>query len=210
MKRFLLLSILFLSFAAVRADQHSETLLNAVRTKIQSYKSYRVSFTATVEGEGTTAGTLMVSGRRFAASVFGQELYYDGTTLWNYLPKAQEVTVEQLDPADPNILSNPAKLMNVDPKDFEHSSLPAITTTQGKKLQVVNLKPKQTTADYTALTLYIDPATSLPVRISIAATGNDRPIELQIKEWKVNIPVTDKTFRFDRASHPDTEIIDFR
>lgn len=210
MRHFLLFFLFLLSVPTVYADQRSERLLNAVRTKIQSYKSYRVSFTATVEGEGTTAGTLTVSGRRFAASVFEQELYYDETTLWNYLSKAQEVTAERLDPADPNILSNPAKLMNIDPKDFEHSSLPDVTTMQGKKLQAVELKPKQATADYTALTLYIDPATSLPVRISIAATGNDRPIELQIKEWKVNIPVTDKTFRFDRASHPDTEIIDFR
>ncbi len=210
MKHFLLLSAFLLGFVTGRADQQSDMQLNAVRTKIQSYKSYRVGFTATVEGEGTTNGSLTVSGRRFVAAVFGQELHYDGTTLWNYLPKAQEVTVERLDPADPNILSNPAKLLNIDPKDFEHRSLPAVTTPQGKKLQAVELKPKQAAADYTALTLYIDPSTSLPARISIATTGNDRPIELQIKEWKVNIPVTDKTFRFDRASHPDTEIIDFR
>ncbi|WP_294597075.1 outer membrane lipoprotein carrier protein LolA [uncultured Rikenella sp.] len=210
MRRFLLFLLFLLSVPTVYADQRSERLLNAVRTKIQSYKSYRVGFTATVEGEGTTIGNLTVSGRRFVASVFGQELYYDGTMLWNYLPKAQEVTVERLDPADPNILSNPAKLMNIDPKDFEHSSLPAVTTAQGKELQTVELKPKQATADYTALTLYIDPATSLPVRISIAVPGSDRPIELQLKEWKVNIPVSEATFRFDPKAHPGVEIIDFR
>lgn len=211
MKKLLIASLsgLFLAGPAF-GDTESETILAKLRAKVRSYTSYRLDFTATVEGDGTARGDLVVSGRRFAARVLGQELYYDGTTLWSYIPKQQEVTIERLDPNNPNILSNPSKLMNIDPGDYNHRSLPDITTSKGKTLQVVELTPKEKTPDYTALTLYIDPATSLPQRISIATPSTDKPVELLLDGLRPGIPVSENTFRFDPKAHPGTEVIDFR
>lgn len=211
MKKLLItgLSALFLAGPAW-ADTGSEAILAKLREKVRSYTSYRLDFTAAVEGEGTAKGNLVVSGRRFAAKVMGQELYYDGTTLWSYTPKQQEVTIERLDPNNPSVLSNPSKLMNIDPKDYNHRSLPDITTTKGKTLQVVELAPKEKTPDYTSLTLYIDPATSLPQRISIATPSAGQPVELLLEGLQTGIPVSEGTFRFDPKAHPGTEVIDFR
>lgn len=209
-KYFIAFGILLGGVAVARADERSEKLLEALRAKVQSYKSYRVTFSATVEGEGTTTGTLTVSGRRFAAGVFGQELYYDGTTLWNYLPKAKEVTIERMEAERANVLSNPSKLMDVDPRDYDHRTLPAVREASGKTLVPVELRPKGETADYTAITLYLDPATSLPVRITIAMAGGEKPVELLLKGWTTPVQVTEGTFRFDPAAHPGTEVIDFR
>lgn len=210
MKKLLCLCLLVLGAGAAHADRQSEGILGKLREKARSFTSYELAFTASVEGDGTVRGTLVVSGRRFAARVRGQELYYDGSTLWNYIPGQQEVTIERLDPNNPSVLSNPSKLMNIDPADYNHRSLPDFTTSRGKSLQVVELTPKETTPDYTSITLYINPATSLPERISIATPSADKPIELTLEELRPGIPVSEATFRFDAAAHPDTEVIDFR
>lgn len=210
MKRTILTVLLSLLALNAAADRNSETILGKLREKVRSYTSYRLDFTAAVEGEGTAKGSLTVSGRRFAAEVMGQEVYYDGTTLWSYTPKQQEVTIERLDPNNPSVLSNPSKLVNIDPEDYNHRSLPSVTTAQGKTLQIIELTPKDTTPDYTSMTLWIDPATSLPKRISIATPSSEKPVELQIEKLQSGIPVTESTFRFDPKAHPDAEVIDFR
>lgn len=193
-----------------RADGQSDALLGKLREKVRSFASYKLDFTASVEDDGSARGSLVVSGRRFAAKVRGQELYYDGTTLWNYIPAQQEVTIERLDPNNPSVLSNPSKLMNIDPNDYNHRSLPSYTTVKGKTLKVVELAPKTATPDYSSLVLYIDPATSLPERITIATPSSENPVELQLNNLQAGVPVTEGTFRFDAKAHPGTEVIDFR
>lgn len=210
MKKLLITGLLSLVAAQAAADANSERILGKLREKIRSYTSYKLDFTAAVEGDGSVKGSLVVSGRRFAAKVRGQELYYDGTTLWNYVPGQQEVTIERLDPNHPSVLSNPSKLMNIDPKDYDHRSLAPFTTPRGKILQVVELTPMETTPDYTSMTLYIDPATALPERISIATPSADAPILLTIERLQAGVPVSESTFRFDASAHPGTETIDFR
>lgn len=210
MKRFFLLLICGLTVGVTAfADSSSETILSKLRTKVRSYTSYRLDFTAAVESEGSAKGTLTVSGGKFAAKVMGQELYYDGNELWSYTPKQLEVTVERLDPANPSVLSNPSKLLNIDPADYNHRSLPDVTAV-GKRLQVVELTPKAKTTDYSSVTLYVDLETGLPVRISIATPSSVAPVELLIHGMETGIPVTAGTFRFDLKTHKGVEVIDFR
>lgn len=201
---------LFGVFSEARADERSAELLERMRNQMRDWTSYRVEFTTSTEGEGTTNGTLTVSGKRFTARVGDQELYFDGTTLWNYQPQNNEVTIERLDPDQPNVLSNPSRLLNVDPGDYTHRSLPDVSTAGGKKLRVVELTPKAQTQDYTTLTLYIDPETALLKRISIATPSSDRPIEMTLRKLQTNVPVSEATFRFDSKAHPGVEVIDFR
>lgn len=210
MKKIILFFLSALCVFQAQADERSAELLERMRNQMRDWTSYRVEFTASTEDEGTTNGTLTVNGKRFAAQVGGQELYFDGTTLWNYQPRNNEVTIERLDPEQPNVLSNPSRLLNVDPGDYTHRSLPDVSTAGGKKLRVVELTPKAQTQDYTTITLYIDPETALLKRISIATPSSDRPIEMTLRKLQTNVPVSEATFRFDPKAHPGVEVIDFR
>lgn len=196
--------------APARADEQSARLLDQMRNQMRPWTSYRVEFTASIEGQGTTNGTLTVSGQRFAARVGGQELYFDGTTLWNYLSQNNEVTIERLDPEQPNVLSNPSRLLAVDPADYLHRSLPDVSTAGGGTLRVVELTPKVQTQDYTTITLYLDPKTALPKRILIATPSSDKPMEMTLRKLQTRVPVSEATFRFDPKAHPGVEVIDFR
>ena len=209
-KQLLLFSLLVLGPASGRADERSAELLGRLRAKVRTMSSYRLDFTATVEGGGTMQGRLTVSGQRFAAQVQGQELYCDGTTLWNYTPQQHEVTVERLDPKSSSLFSNPSKLLNIDPADYTHRSLPEVSDPKGKRLAVVELTPKARMEDVSTLTLYIDPATSLPERIAIASPAAAEPVELTLQGMQSPVPVSESTFRFDVKAHPGVEVIDFR
>lgn len=212
MKKLLLLTILSLltSTTELHADHNSETILAKLRTKVRSYSSYQLDFRVAMQGEGTANGSLTVSGQRFVAKVMGQELYYDGSTLWIYIPRDREVTVERLDPNNPSALSNPSKLLNIAPGDYNHRTLDPLTTTKGSVLQVIELTPKSKSPDYTHLTLYVNPTTSLPERIAISTSSSVMPIELFFKELTSNIPVTESTFQFNTKDNPQVEIIDFQ
>lgn len=214
MKRILFILLgLFVGFSTVRADQKSEALLNKLRGQIRSYTSYRIHLTGTVEGEGSVRGTITISGLKFAAKMLGQELYYDGSTIWNYIPSEGEVIIEKLNSQQAlgSALANPTKLLNVNPDDYHHRMLPSVRDPRtSKDLQVVELVPKESVADYTALTLYIDPSTTLPTRISIHSPYADTPIELVINKIENNFPVKMEDFQFDVNAHRGVEVIDFR
>lgn len=194
---------------AARADERSDAALGKLREKIRSYTSYRMEFTALMIQEGSVKGTITVSGNQFAAEVMGSELFSDGTTQWNYSPRDNEVTIERLDPNNPSVLSNPSRLLGINPNDYNHRMLPS-ETVKGKALTVVELTPKVKTPDYTSVTLYIDPETSLPTRITISPVDGSTPIELVIGSLTPNVPVSAATFKFDTKVHKGVEVIDFR
>lgn len=191
------------------ADEQSAALLDKLRREIRSYTSYRMSVTAAMEGEGTARGTITVSGRMFAAKLLGQELYYDGNTLWNYVPSDKEVVIERLSADDPNVLSNPSKLLNVDPDDYHHRMLSPVTS--GKKtFRVVELKPKVRSSDYSEIQLFFEGDSALPARILIDTPASDQPVQILLDKIEPNIAVDKSTFQFDATKHRNLEVIDFR
>lgn len=187
------------------ADQQSDAILAKLRTKVRSYTSYKIYFSASVEGDGSTNGTVLVSGLKFAAKAMGQELYYDGKTLWNYIPRNKEVMIEQLNPSESSVLSNPTRLLNVNPQDYNHQLL-----SESGGVYTIELLPKVATSDYSAIRLHVDSKTSLPVRISIDVAESWEPIELVINRIEENIPVKSEDFQFDPKSVKGIEVIDFR
>lgn len=210
MKKALVLlgSLLMLFPLRAAADEQSEALLTKLQHKIKAFTSYRIDFTATMSGKGSTQGTLTAQGNRFYVKLMGQELFYNGgDTLWSYVAEHNEAEVTRFNTNDPSPLYNPSKLFDINPADYDHRTLPSVTL-RGKKLQVVELKPHRQSIEYSTLTLYINPTTSLPERIDIALTGDEKPIVLTLNSIMSDMAVPAGTFRFDPSKHPGVEIFD--
>lgn len=200
--------VLALVSLGASADEQSETLLTKLQHKIQAFTSYRIDFTAAMGGKGSTKGTLTASGNRFYIKLMGQELFYNGgDTLWSYVAERNEAEVSEFNTNDPSPLYNPSKLFDINPADYDHRTLPNATL-RGKQMQVIELTPHRQSIEYTTLTLYINPATSLPERIDIALTGDEKPIVLTLDSIMSDMVVSDATFRFDPSKHPGVEIFD--
>lgn len=186
----------------VRADEKSAALLAKVSKTINANTSYRVEFGATASGEqGALSGQLTVSGRKFVLLATAMEVYYDGVSLWNYDKKNREVNVENLDPSDPNVMTNPSKMLAVDEKDFEHRMISDNT---------VELIPKGSSASYSKMELTVNPSTWLPERVSLTDRQSGDKIEIKVSKFTPNVPVTIETFRYDASKNKGVDVIDFR
>ena len=209
MKRMLPAVLALLCGFAAQADERSQAVLDRLKAKIDSFSSYEMDWKATLDGEfQNITGKFVVSGPRFYADVYGSELYYDGNTLYTYSRENNEVVMEELDPGDGNILSNPTRIFRFD-DSFDHV-FKGNTTENGKRLLLVELTPRTPQNLFRSVLLKVDEATSLPVRISYNLPESEKKMELTVTRITPGVPVSAATFTFDRSKYPGVELIDFR
>lgn len=192
-----------------RADDRSKSLVADLARKIASYKSYEVTFTASMPDQfDDVQGRIVVSGDRYYVNVNDSELFCNGKLLYTYRSDDNEATLEAPDPNDPSLLANPPRFFRLGSGDFE-SSYKGTVTASGRKAERVELTPKNRGAGFRSILLDIDPATGLPVAVSYRMEGDDT-IEIEILKFRPDVPVSSATFTFDKSKYKGVEIIDFR
>ena len=205
----LALSLVLVTALSARADAKSKALLDKLTAMINGYKSYEVLFTVRMDKEfGDLEGRIVVSGNRYSVSVNGGEVFFDGKVRQTYNAQDNEVVIETPDPADNNILSNPARFFRFYDQDFNHA-YKGTAPVDGKTADLVTLTPKAPGAGYTSIQLQLDPATSLPLGVVYNMEGS-AAARIKIRKITPNVAVTAATFSFDKAKHKGVEVIDFR
>ena len=198
-----------LLFLAGRADDKSKALVDRLAQKIASCTSYEVTFSASMpEQFDDVQGRIVVSGDRYYVDVNGSELFCDGKLLYTYRADDNEATVEEPDPDDPSLLSNPPRFFRLESRDFG-SAYKGPATAGGRKVERVELIPKNRGAGFRSILLDIASDTGLPVSVVYRMEGDDE-IEIEILTFKANVPVSKATFSFDKSKYKGVEIIDFR
>lgn len=204
MKKILIVILAFILPMSSMADEKSEMILKAMSTKFKSLTSYRLAFSASSAGEPETTGTLTVSGGKFTLRTPGYEVYYDGSTLWNYNKANKEVNVETLDPKNPNVLANPSKLLSIDIQEFDHKTISSSSTKQ-----IVELTPRNSAENYTRIVLQINELTKNPEQAEIIDNSGGK-ITIKLSGLESNIAVSLTDFQFDTKKYKNIDIIDFR
>lgn len=203
-------AVLLLCAVAAQADTRSKTVLDALTAKFAEYKSYRVDFKVAAQGEfGAVPGYFVVSGANYYVNVNDSEVFSNGKLKYTYNDDDNEVLIEEVDPADNNILSNPSLFLRAYDKDFNHRHL-GQAVQGGRTLDLIELTPKQSGAGYNALTLKIDTGTRQLVGISYRMEGMSTVAEITVERITPNIAVSPATFAFDKKKYPGVEVIDFR
>jgi len=209
MKKIIFTLLILLVALEASADERSAELISAVSKKINGYGSYKATFSVLATEDGTSNGEITVSGRRFVMNAHGIDVFYDGSTLWTFSKQDKEVNIETLDPDNPNVMTNPTKLMAINASDFNHRMLPDATV-GNVKCNVVELIPVTRTTAYSHIELYYDPAAGLPKKLVIKSSDTGDVIELTVNKITPNVPVKADTFRFDEKKYPGIDVIDFR
>ena len=108
--------------AQTSSDPAAKVILDAVSAKFKTFKTVQAGFTYKVENANgkalsTKTGTILMKGTKYRVSFSGQEIFCNGTTIWNYDKAANEVTISKLDASSGMI--TPQKLFtNFYDKDF--------------------------------------------------------------------------------------------
>ena len=195
-----------------KSDADAKKILDAVSTKFQTFKTVSSNFNLKIENaagktEGSKTGTILLKGIKYHISVTGQEIFFDGTTIWTYDKANNEVEITKFDPSANTI--TPQKLFtNFYDKDFLYK-LNAETKVAGKTSQEIELTPIDKTKPFFKVLVNIDKGSQTITSTKVfEKTGNK--YTYSVNSMKTNVPVADDLFLFDARKYPKVEVIDLR
>ena len=190
----------------------AKEILDKVAAKTKAYPAIRADFSFMIENlqaniTETFSGTITIKGGKYKAELMDIETYFDGTTLWTYMPDANEVNISDASMMEDDML-DPASVFTIYEKDFKYIHA-SEETINGKKVDVIDLFPDKRDKPFSRIKLYIYRDNLQFAKISqIGKDGTNYIID--IKKMNVNTSFEDSFFRFDTSKHQGVVVIDLR
>ncbi len=204
--------VVILQLNAQTTNQDAKKILDGVSTKFKSFKTVNASFTYKVENAAgkvlsTKKGTVLMKGTKYRISFSGQEIFCDGTTIWNYDKAANEVTISTLDAASGSI--TPQKLFtNFYDKDFTYTLL-GEKKEGAKTLQTIEMTPTDKTKPFNKVNVMVDKNSKTIYSTKVFEKGGSK-YSYTVNTLKSNAAFEDSQFKFNKAKYPGVEEVDLR
>ena len=172
--------------------------LAACATKITNAPSVTFKLTMTAGGT-TTHPTLIVSGNKYRLSSPEMEVWYDGKTMWVYMPSTAEVNISE-PTADELLECNPIALL---------SGYAGLYASREAGNDVVELTARGKASTLRKAVVHFDQKTNLPTAIDATMNGNQQ-VKIKIDSAVDGKTLPASTFIYNAKSYPAKEIIDLR
>lgn len=206
-KLFYLFTITFCTSLYAQRDPAALDVLNAMSAKYKKIAAYEADFTQNMVNENAginenITGTITVKNNKYLLKVAGQEIYNNGTDVYNYNQELSEVTINPFEPEDEEItLSN---IYDLYKSGFKYAML---AQNQGGN-RVIELQPESKDKSYFKIRLEIAQDNSLKKFTVFDKSGSK--YNYVVNTFKEKTGLTDTYFTFDVKKHPNVEVIDFR
>lgn len=193
-------------------DPEAKKILDAVSTRFKTFTSVQATFTYKVENAAgkvlsTKTGNILMKGTRYKLSFGGQEIFCNGTTVWNYDKAANEVTVNTLDGSSGMI--TPQKLFsNFYDKDFLYV-LNGEKKMGAKLVQEIQLTPVDKSKNFHTVFVWVDKNAKTMYSTKVLENAGNR-YSYTVSTMKTNMPTSDALFVFDKAKFPGVTVEDLR
>ena len=197
---------------AQASDPAAKAILDGVSAKFKTFTSVQATFAYKVENASGKAlssktGTILMKGTRYKVSFGGQEIFCNGTTIWNYDKSANEVTISKLDASSGMI--TPQKLFtNFYDKDFRYI-LNGEKKVGAKTLQEIEMTPIDKSKAFHKVYVQVDKAAKTIYSTKVLENAGNR-YSYTVSTMKTNVPLADTQFAFDKSKYPGVEEIDLR
>lgn len=214
-KILLLITILFLGSNLIFAqeDPEAKKILDKLSEKTKSHKviksDFEVIFKSTKDNmQNTSKGTITMKGEMYRLNFMDSEAFFDGKTLWNYIPEVNEVNISEPELNDDDLLNNPKHLFTVYENDYKYQLIK--TMTDGNiNYALVDLYPNNLDEEYSRIRLQIN--TNEYFLSSATIFGKDGSnYSIKISNYKTNLELDDSYFIFDKNKYKDIEVVDLR
>ena len=208
----LLLSGTSLFSAAQPSDPAAKVILDGVSSKFKTFKTVEASFKYNVENASgkqlsSKTGTIKMKGTKYRVSFVGQEIFCNGTTVWNYDKSANEVTISKLDASSGMI--TPQKLFtNFYDKDFRYI-LNGEKKIGGKAIQEIEMTPLDKSKPFHKVYLQVDKNAKTIYSTRVLENAGNRYI-YTVTSMKTNTALADSEFAFDKSKYPGVDEVDLR
>lgn len=191
-----------------QSDSKAKEMLDKAAAKFKAYPAAEVNFTLSMENKAeniseTHEGQAWMKGNKYKLNLMDVENYYNGTHIFTYMPEVQEVNIKNPNNEEEEFL-NPTKLFDIHNQGFSQK---LIGTTNG--IAYIELLPKEK-KNFEKIGIWVNPANSSIQKVtSFGKDGNN--VTITIKNIKQLTPApADDFFTFDKAKHPEVEVIDMR
>lgn len=208
---YIIATFLCIAPATAAAQESPQSILDKVSATFDRDKGIKAELSIQLSEQGghkrTSTGTICIKGEKFVMETPHMTTWFNGKTLWSYLPNSDEVSV-----------SNPTKeeLRNINPylllssyKRGYACTLGNRKTYQGKAVYEVELTPAKADYGIVAITACIDQQTLRPLCIEFLQ-DDGLLTKIDIQAYHVKQDFAESLFSFDRKKYPDAEIIDLR
>lgn len=197
---------------AQASDPAAKAILDGVSAKFKTFTSVQATFAYKVENASgkalsTKKGTILMKGTKYRVSFSGQEIFCNGTLIWNYDKAANEVTINKLDASGGMI--TPQKLFtNFYDKDFRYI-LNGEKKAGTKTIQEIELTPLDKSKPFHKVYVQVDKAAKTLYSTKVLENAGNR-YTYTVSTMKTNVPLADTQFTFDKSKYPGVEEIDLR
>ncbi len=210
-------SVLLLIFLAYIAsfsqvnDQKANTILQNLADKMKSYSSMKIEFTYILENKAekinqSKTGVITVKGDKYYLNISGQRIISDGKTVWTYIPDADEVQINNVNPDDENAI-NPAKLLTNYNQNYRAKLIKEFNS-GGTITQVIDLIPLKGKAFF-KIRINVD-KNKLQILSTEIYNKNGSTYSYKVTKFTPNLKTLDSEFVFKPSEFPGVEINDMR
>ncbi|MBM3415212.1 MAG: outer membrane lipoprotein carrier protein LolA [Bacteroidetes bacterium] len=210
-------SILFSAIALFAAaqtknDPAAKSILDGVSAKFKTFTTVQASFTYKVENASgkvlsSKTGTIKMKGTKYYIVFSGQEIFCNGTTVWNYDKAANEVTISKLDASGGMI--TPQKLFT----DFYNRDFLYMLNGEkkmgNKTLQEIEMTPVDKNKPFHKVYVQVDKAAKTIYSTKVLENAGNH-YTYTVTSLKTNAALSDNIFIFDKKKYPGVEEIDLR
>lgn len=215
MKKFYLSALLVGTTAiaiAQASDPAAKAILDGVSAKFKTFTTVQATFSYKVENAAgkalsTKAGTILMKGTKYKVTFSGQEIFCNGTTIWNYDKTQNEVTISKLDASSGMV--TPQKLFtNFYDKDFRYI-LNGEKKVNGKTIQEIEMTPLDKSKPFHKVYVQVDKAAKTIYSTKVLENAGNR-YSYTVTTMKTNVAMADTQFTFDKKNYPGVEEVDLR
>ena len=215
MKKLYFSALLFaitLHATAQPSDPAAKVILDGISAKFKTFSTVQATFTYKVENASgkslsSKPGTILMKGTKYKVTFVGQEIFCNGTTIWNYDKAANEVTINKLDASSGMI--TPQKLFtNFYDKDFRYI-LSGEKKVGTKTIQEIEMTPLDKSKPFHKVYVQVDKAAKTIYSTKVLEKAGNRYV-YTVNTMKSNVKLVDSQFVFDKTKYPGVDEIDLR
>ena len=216
MKKYLLLLALtgftFNSLAQTSTDPAAKAILDGVSAKFKTFTTVQATFNYKVENGASKVlsnktGSIKMKGTKYRVSFNGQEMFCNGSTVWNYDKAANEVTISKLDASSGMI--TPQKLFtNFYDKDFLYM-LNGEKKVGAKTVQEIEMTPTDKSKPFHKVYVLVDKSAKTIYSTKVLENAGNK-YTYTVSTMSTNKALADAIFVFDKSKYPGVEEVDLR
>ena len=204
----LLLSLLTLTLSAQK-DPEALKILSEFSRKATEAPSVTIDFKLITNdsqaGDVTTmSGSAIISGDKYKLVLDDNNIWTDGSNVWNYLPDANEVTITETDPDDDSFITRPSLLFTMYEEGYK---IRLVEQTSSE--WVIDLYPEDIASDLIRIRLKIG-KTLYDLIGAEYKTKDGVTMTLTVDKYDLTFKPAGDFFTFKPADYKDVDIIDMR